>query len=318
MIRRLKYHEIDFEKYTKCLENSEQRKYSATKDFLDITSGKQWELLVYNDYEAVMPIPYVRKMGLKLVINPKLCQQLGVFSKKDNVVINNQFLDFAEKKYRIWYYGFNDVNQFSKKLKTRRNYLINPNDYESVRQKYSPKRKRKLRLDEEVLQNSEVKDITMTEAFEFISKNMIGAKNERDKDKFLHIFTDFEKVQHLKLTAFFYQNIIINLIAVYIDDKTIALLGTFNDKKNIKLSGSSIIIDHIISENIHSKIFDFEGSEIPAIEEFFTGFRPEHRPYKILYFNKKEIFKMFFLKIFKKGFKILNFGSVKNFMRIYT
>ena len=57
MIKRLQYHEIDFEKYTQCLENSQQRKYSATKDFLDITSNKQWELLVYNNYEAVMPVP---------------------------------------------------------------------------------------------------------------------------------------------------------------------------------------------------------------------------------------------------------------------
>ncbi|MBU3049861.1 hypothetical protein KNV96_17100, partial [Chryseobacterium indologenes] len=85
MIKRLKYHEIDFVKYSQCLENSEQRKYTATKDFLDITSKKQWEVLVYNDYEAVMPVPFIRKYGVKIVHNPKLCQQLGVFSKKDDV-----------------------------------------------------------------------------------------------------------------------------------------------------------------------------------------------------------------------------------------
>jgi hypothetical protein len=49
MIQRLKYNEIDFEKYTQCLENSEQRKYSASKVFLDVTSKNRWELLVYND-----------------------------------------------------------------------------------------------------------------------------------------------------------------------------------------------------------------------------------------------------------------------------
>ena len=98
MIRRLKYHEIDFEKYTECLEGSEQRKYSATKDFLDITSGKQWELLVYNDYEAIMPIPFVKKFAHKLVVNPKLCQQLGVFSKEDRLEINDLFFSFFEKK----------------------------------------------------------------------------------------------------------------------------------------------------------------------------------------------------------------------------
>ncbi|MCW3162241.1 hypothetical protein [Chryseobacterium oryctis] len=292
MIRRLKYHEIDFKKYTDCLENSEQRKYSATKDFLDITSKKNWEVLVYKDYEAVMPIPYVKKLGfIKLVINPKLCQQLGIFSKYDNIELNDKFLNYFKKKYNIWYYAFNAENKFSTKLNQRQNFLIYPDNYENVKQKYSPKRKRKLRLDEEVLQNSEVREVTMNEAIGFISENTIGAKDEKDKHEFLQTFSDFEKTKHLKLTAFFYHQNIINAIAVYSDDKTLALLGTFNAKEYIKLSGSSVIIDHIISKNIENKIFDFEGSDVPAIEEFFRGFRPELQKYSMILNSKKDILK---------------------------
>lgn len=291
MIRRLKYQEIDFKKYTECLENSEQQKYSATLDFLNVVSGKQWDILVYNDYEAVMPVPYMKKFGLKIVINPKLCQQLGIFSKTDNIQVNDQFLVFFEKKYNIWYYAFNDTNQFTKKLKERQNFLIYPADYNEVRQKYSPKRKRKLRLDEEVLQNSEVRKVTMNEALDFISQNTIGAKDEKDKQEFLQTFSDFEQAQHLQLTAFFYHKTIINIIAVYSDEKTLALLGTFNAKEHIKLSGSSVIIDHIISENIQTKIFDFEGSDVPAIEEFFRGFRPELKMYPTTFNSKKELLK---------------------------
>lgn len=294
MIKRLKYNEIDFEKYSKCLENSAQRKYSATKDFLDITSGKQWELLVYNDYEAVMPVPFVKKIGFKIVINPKLCQQLGIFSNIDDVKINDLFLSFLERKYNIWYYGFNDKNTFSKLLKRRKNFLIYPDNYEIVRKKYSPKRKRKLRLDDDILQKSEVREVSIFNAWEFISKNLIGAKNEKDKNSFLQIFTDLEKAGYLKLKAFFYGTAIINLIAVYSDDKTIALLGTFNDKDHVKLSGSSFIIDNVICENIQTKIFDFEGSDIPAIEEFFRGFRPELKSYPVIFNSKKQVIKSFF------------------------
>ncbi|QWA39060.1 hypothetical protein KKI44_02275 [Chryseobacterium sp. ZHDP1] len=294
MIKRLKYNEIDFEKYSKCLENSAQWKYSASKDFLDITSGKQWELLVYNDYEAVMPVPFVKKIGFKIVINPKLCQQLGIFSNIDDVKINDLFLSFLEKKYNIWYYGFNDKNTFSKLLKRRKNFLIYPDNYEIVRQKYSPKRKRKLRLDDDILQKSEVREVSIFNAWEFISKNLIGAKDEKDKNSFLQIFTDLEKAGYLKLKAFFYGTAIINLIAVYSDDKTIALLGTFNDKDHVKLSGSSFIIDDVIRENIQTKIFDFEGSDIPAIEEFFRGFRPELKSYPVIFNSKKQVIKSFF------------------------
>ncbi|MCS3529175.1 hypothetical protein [Chryseobacterium sp. JUb7] len=291
MIRRLKYHEIDFEKYTQCLENSEQRKYSATKEFLDITSNKQWEILVFNDYEAVMPVPYIRKMGIKIAINPKLCQQLGIFSKQDSIEINNSFLQFFEKKYHIWYYAFNDANQFSKSLKKRQNFLIFPEEYETVRQKYSPKRKRKLRLDEDVLQQSEIKEVKIKDIHEFISENTIGAKDEHDKQQFLQTFTDFENANHLKIVAFFYQNTPINAIAVYFDHKTLALLGTFNDRNFVKLAGSSVIIDYLIAQNIEDKIFDFEGSEVPAIEEFFRGFRPELKMYPVISNTKKEMIK---------------------------
>jgi len=291
MIRKIRYSDIDFEKYSECLENSKQRKYSATKDFLDITSGKQWDLLVCNDYEAVMPVPFIRRFGCKLVINPKLCQQLGVFSYKDQVEMNDLFLNFFEKKYNVWYYAFNAENKFSRQLKKRQNFLIYPDTYESVRQRYSPKRKRKLRLEEQVLQNSEVKNVTISHALGFISKNLIGAKNEKDKQNFLQIFIDLEQAGHLQLTAFIYHHTIINLIAVYKDDKTTALLGTFNDKDHVKLSGSSVIIDHIISENIQHKIFDFEGSDIPAIEEFFRGFRAELQLYPVILNSKQQIIK---------------------------
>ena len=68
-----------------------------------------------------------------------------------------------------------------------------------------------------------------------------------------------------------------------------ALLGTFNAKEYVKLSGSSVIIDHTIAENIKHKIFDFEGSEVPAIEEFFRGFRPELKMYNVISNSKKDI-----------------------------
>ena len=64
MIKRLKYEEVDWQKYQNCLENSEQRIYSAENKFLDITSKHNWELLVYGDYEAMMPIPFIKKMLL--------------------------------------------------------------------------------------------------------------------------------------------------------------------------------------------------------------------------------------------------------------
>lgn len=301
MIKRLKYHEIDFEKYTQCLENSEQRKYSATKDFLDITGNKSWELLVYKDYEAIMPIPFVKKYGIRIVLNPLLCQQLGIFSRKDFVEINDAFKTFLEKKYLIKVYAFNDGNSFSLNNKQRKNYIIFPNNYEIVYSKYSPKRKRKLRSEEAILADSDIELIDFKQAESFIKNNFLGAEKESDILKFLEIFENLYIANIVIFKAYFYQNKIVNIIAVYEDEKTNALLGTFNDKNFVKISGASILIDEMIKGNIETKIFDFEGSELPNVEEFFRGFRPDLKPFSIIDNSNKELLKSIFsLKLFQK------------------
>ncbi|MET3036710.1 hypothetical protein ABXT08_11440 [Chryseobacterium sp. NRRL B-14859] len=302
MIRRLKYHEIDFLKYSHCLENSEQRKYSATKDFLDITSKKQWEILVYKDYEAVMPVPYIRKYGIKIVHNPKLCQQLGVFSAKDDIELNEIFLHYLETHYLIRAYPFNDVNQLRTKMRMKKNFLIYPETYEQVYSRYSPKRKRKLRLDDEVVKNSEIRLLAYDEAENFIKTNMIGLSKESDLPDFMEIFKTSYQLNYLKFLAFFYHHKIINIIATYSDCEMVALLGTFNDKDYVKLSGASVLIDHTLKETIETHIFDFEGGDLPNIEEFFRGFRPELRPYGIIENSIKNLFKKLGILILKGKF----------------
>lgn len=300
MIRRLKYNEIDFEKYTQCLENSEQRKYSATRDFLDITAKEQWEILVYKDYEAVMPIPFVRKYGVKIVLNPKLCQQLGVFSKKDNVEVNGLFLSYLENNYLIRVYPFNDSNKLNQKYKLKKNFIIYSESYEKVYARYSPKRKRKLRLNQDVLDNSEIKEVSYDDVKSFIESNIMGLGKESDLPGFMDIFKVSYYKNYLKFLVFFYHGKIINAIATYSDYNTVALLGTFSDKKYVKLSGASVLIDTIIKETIENNAFDFEGGDIPNIEEFFRGFRPELRPYAVIEYSKKDLLKKLCI-LFIKG-----------------
>lgn len=297
MIKRLKYHEIDFDKYNNCIKNSVQKKFYAERVFLDISADKNWELLIYGDYEAVMPVPIINKFGLKIVHNPKLCQQLGVFSKIDSVEINDLFYNYLIKNYIIRYYTFNDVNSFSKPLKTRNNFLIFPDKYEMVRQKYSPKRKRKLRLDQEVSDNHKIiKNFDLQLIKEFIRSTGLGA-DAKDMEDFIDLLSKFFLNDKLDFYGFFYHQKLINMIAVYREGYSLALLGTYNEREYVKLSGSSYLIDKVISENIETKIFDFEGSEIPAIEEFFRGFRPKLRPYPCIQVSKKDLLKQIIKKV---------------------
>lgn len=301
MIKRIKYKDIDFVKYSTCLENSAQRKYSATKDFLDITSNKNWEILVYKHYEAIMPVPFVIKFGIKFVHNPMLCQQLGIFSAQDSVVINDYFIKYLHENYLVKVYNFNDTNKFSLELKLRKNFIIYPDQYENVYAKYSPKRKRKLRMDEDKTQEIYIKEISNTEAQHFVRNNFLGANKKKDISAFIKIYNQMYSVNLIKFSAFYYKRTITNIIVTYQDHKTIALLGTFNDKEFVKLSGASVLIDYSIKKNIETKSFDFEGSELPNVEEFFRGFRPLLKKYPVIEFSTKDLFKkMLSFKFYKK------------------
>ncbi len=293
MIKRLKYKEVDFDKYSKCLENSVQRKYSAKKEFLDITSGKNFEILIYNDYQAVMPVPLVRKFGINFVQNPKLCQQLGVFSETDDKEINTLFLNFLNRNYLVSYYAFNDRNQFLTELPTRKNFIMMSEDYETVAQRYSPKRKRKIRQEPEIKENSEIREkLSPFETREFILSTMRGADNNpKDSEDFLQLLNTFYENNSLDLYGYYYHEKLTNLIAVYTDFRTLALLGTFNDPEYMRISGASVLIDYALKNTINQFDFDFEGGDIPNIEEFFRGFRPKMFPYPYLQNSKKNLIK---------------------------
>lgn len=295
MIKRIPHQQIDFKKYQNCLENSAQYKYSATSSFLEATADNDWEILVEGDYEAVMPVPFVRKFFLKVVLHPKLCQQLGVFSQNDDALQNERFLDFLKQNYLVLYYAFNDANAFKSPMHSRKNFILFQNSYEETFAKYSPKRKRKIRQEPEIKENSEMKPLTEFKLAEsFILKTIKGAEKSDDQSSFLQLFKRFFEAGHLHFLGFFYHHQLINLIAVYEDPRAYALLGTFNLPEYVKLSGASVLIDSFLKNHIEKKMFDFEGGDIANVEEFFRGFRPALKSYPFITFTKKQMFLNYF------------------------
>ena len=81
MIQYVKRKYLDEDKYNFCIENSIQSKVYAFSLYLDIVADN-WDVLVLNDYKAVMPIPWNKKFLLKYSLQPFFCQQLGVYSKE--------------------------------------------------------------------------------------------------------------------------------------------------------------------------------------------------------------------------------------------
>ena len=71
--------QVDKNKWDACIERSSNGLIYGYSFYLD-SMAKHWDALVLNDYEAVMPLTWNRKWGIKYLYQPPLTPQLGIFS----------------------------------------------------------------------------------------------------------------------------------------------------------------------------------------------------------------------------------------------
>lgn len=304
MIKIIKYNEIDFDQYSRLLEKAIQNTDYADHQFLNIVSNRQWFLLVYGNYEAIMPVSYVRKYGFTFVLMPKLCQQLGVFSEKDDPKINQKFYDFLDQNFLVAIYAFNGDNQFLQQVQKKSSYLIQKNDYSTVKKNYSTHRRRNVRIIGDLVENIKVKKDWHEIDRSFFIKNIKGTSKGTDN---LHYFQLFKKllennIGQLRILEF--KNDIQSFVYLY-EGKNRRYLSLFiNRFPQINPNFPSIMIDHCLQEFIADKDFDFMGSEIENVAKFNERFGSFSYQYPLLSNDKFTLLK----KLWKKYRIITNFA----------
>ena len=74
--------EIASNKWDQCISRATNGRIYAYAVYLD-TMSAHWDALVLNDYEAVMPLTWNSKYGIRYLYQPFLAAQLGVFGSND-------------------------------------------------------------------------------------------------------------------------------------------------------------------------------------------------------------------------------------------
>lgn len=291
MIRKLKNKDIDFNKYQNCLENSVQKNFYAKKEILD-TLCQDWELLVFNDYQVVMPVPIRKKLGLKIVVMPLFCQQLGIFGSAIKPEIEEKFLQFFLKNYRILFYSFNYHNTFSEVLQTKKNYFIPQTEYSLLRKNYFKGRKSTVKT----AQYLDFKEAELHNVSGFIRKNFKGLDKEKDLNTLFDYLNFLHSEKKLILFGSFKEEHLTNLAILINDDQCLALLGLVNDENFRRDNGASFLIDRILKDHIQNKSFNFMGGTIRGLEVFFKSFGADLQEYTIIERSKKDLIKNFLKK----------------------
>jgi hypothetical protein len=291
MIKKLRYDKIDFVRYSECLENASQNADYADKLFLDIVSNRQWFLLVYRDYEAVMPVHYVRKFRFTFILMPKLCQQLGVFSKNDNLEINQQFYEYLNQNFLVYRYAFNGDNQFAQSVKKKTSFLIKKNSYPIVKNNYSSHRRRNIRVISDLADNISWKKDWQKGEKEFFLKNIKGTSKKEDNNLYFDIFEKLSKknIGHLRVLQF---NTVVQSFVYLYEGKNRRYLSLFiNGYPLINPNFPSMMIDHCLQNFIEDKDFDFMGSEVENVAKFNERFGANSYQYLLLTNNKITLLK---------------------------
>ena len=297
MIKRLKYEEVDWQKYQNCLEQSEQYIFFAEKKYLDLLLHQNWEILVDNDYEAVMPIPLVKKWGFTFVVMPLQTQQLGVFSEKDTPELNESFLAFFQQHYKVFYYAFNAKNEFKTLLKSRKNYKLFSEDYENIKKKYSIHRRRNVRITDALrdkIKFTEAENLNHSESF--FTENVIGFTNSSLKKRAFENMKNFLSQNLLNVYELYFDGKLASQAYLIESEKEDFLVNFINDKKFSKYNLSSIILDQIFRKNIKKKDFNFHGSNISEIAEFYRRFGATEENYAFVENSKIQLLKSYFIR----------------------
>ncbi len=294
MIRYLKNHQIDAEKWDDCIRQSFNGNPCAFSWYLDLVHP-DWEALVENDYDRVMPLTAGRKFGVSYLFQPFFTQQLGVFSRsKLNPGIVEEFIRSIPGHFRLVEINLNSFNKCKTGCGTivrNKNYVLDLiNAYPKIYKKYTTNTKRNLKKGV-ASKLSVVKSIKPDELVRLFRNNR-GKTLKKWKDPHYNtlqriMYTAIHKGKGVLYGVYSERNELVAGAFFLKHSNRIVFLFSGADETAKKTGAMPLLIDHVIREYAPSKnVFDFEGSNDPQLARFYRGFGAKKISYPGLQINR--------------------------------
>jgi hypothetical protein len=294
-IRIIPSQEIDSNRWQACLMKSENRMIYAEKIYLD-TMADHWDGLVLNDYEAVFPLPWRKKWGIRYGYQPAFIQQLGIFAPSATLTstLVQSFLQAAQKHVRFaeLTLNYSQVNSVTdaQSYALRTNYILplhdiaahrNQSHYHDVHEKL--RRAAKWNLVYDVVLNPD--DIIKVYQTLYQQKQKL-----RDQDylRFNQLMQTYNKENRLimrKVSLPGASELLAAILMVHDGNRLYNLASCLKPEGRSKLA-NYVLYDQLIQElDSSSMILDFEGSDLPGIAYFYQQFSPQTEHYPFVRWN---------------------------------
>ena len=284
-IRYITYQQIDKTKWDACIDNAANGLIYAYSFYLD-GMAKNWDALVLNDYEAVMPLTWNKKYGIAYLYQPFFIQQLGIFYKGSiSEEIQQSFVTAAKQQFRFaeLFVNFTIGDE-------QPNYILHLNQpYELLLQGYT---------------NDLLKNLKHAAKFSlsYLVANDIAVAIDLYRNHYAlrtpHVKKpDYDNFLKVCVTANQKGNLLIRTV---VDDKktVLAIALLLKDKRRLYNVLSTVtkegrhceanhyLFDKLITEFSGQEIIlDFEGSSVAGIADFYKKFGAVNEPYFFLRYN---------------------------------
>jgi ribulose bisphosphate carboxylase small subunit len=286
-IKYLKHNQIDKTLWDQCVSTAPNGLIYGMSWYLDRVC-LSWDALVMGNYDAVMPLPWKKKFGLKYMYQPWFAQQLGIFALDPAVIKTDDFVEAIPRNFRRREISFNFMNRFeSIKTLQRYNYVLSlSSDHQTLLRAFSENTIRNIKkatkqgyaitreIGAEEFMNLMWSEIgyLLNEKHRFIIKNLIEFLVQNNYAGPVGIKNNKNEL----LGAVFF---------VRFQSRLIYLFSASNQKgKENRVMFQ--IVDEIIRENCGKPLLlDFEGSMIDGIARFYKGFGSNKEIYHCI--NKK-------------------------------
>ena len=283
---------IDKQKWDHCIDNAGNGLIYAYSFYLDAMS-KNWDALILDDYEIVMPLTWNKKYTIHYLYQPFFCAQLGIFGNNIYSEIVKSFLENIPSKFKYWDFYLNKDNLFSLlsfPMYERSNYvLLLQNTYENLAANFAQSHvrniKRALKQGNMVKKNIPITDVI---SLAQVQTKKFSPITEKDYNNFSKLFEILKKKKMAVTYGVYSANNQLTASCAYVFSHNRAYYILVGNHPDSRISGAShLMIDHFIKEHAgENLILDFEGSNISSLAFFYKSFGSTLEKYPGIKMNK--------------------------------
>lgn len=280
-------HQIDQQAWDQCIRQSASGLIYATTDYLDHLADN-WYGIIINGYESVLPVPFRKKFGINYCYDVPFIQQLGLFSSKYTEV-DEELLKILFSTVRYGDYNFNFLNQPAKGSSVHHNYVL------SLDKSYTDLEKRFSKDISFYITRSQKKGLAYQEGnieeamkiFRLLYQHRTPHVSKAICNRFINLAGFLSKQQKCLVRKVITQDNTICAIALLLKDER----RIYNIINGIPAAGRETGANYFLFSELLKEfqqtdlIFDFEGSDIPGVKNFYKKFGAVNQPYRRLHFN---------------------------------